>query len=260
MKSHGLQLLIIAACLFGQPILASADQIYKCNGKYTNKPCESLEPDKIEAAPAEEKPKPTPTPVVTSAELREKRSILHNLTMKWAALRDKYGMTVDIGSAEALCGKEGPSVDACRDKVIDLSDSIDQKMLEFAKIKAQEDATRAQEQRNKLDSSKGDTNVVVVTQQPVVVHVPVHPPRPGTMGGAGVNIQGSGTGGTVGVGGTVGSRNINNSQTVGGFAAGGTVGTTTIEENVVVPGVGTINKTTVQSGSQIGVDIRQRQK
>lgn len=186
-------LFLVTLAIFFAPRVVAA-QIHLCKGEWTNKPCEGVSQKTLDEVSqgADDQQR---------ALLSEKRSLIHELTMKVLKARDDFNLTFDIADVEDLCFKRQSSIDECRDKVNQSDDRLDKKISDAAAVRAQEDANKLRAERNQIEAEK--PNVTVVERKNIFVVEEDrrfrHPrdfvtPPPGA--GISVNTQGITAGGT----------------------------------------------------------------
>ncbi len=183
---------------------AAYAELYECDGKWTNKPCNGDVTRSIEesgsAAPADE---------ATKA-LREKTSLLHDLRMKEIKAREQYDIQYDISSVEKFCLSQESSIEDCSKRIESARTALDKRIATEGSLAAQrranqlqDEANKLQEQRNTIEAEK--PNVAIVENRRIIV-VPRdwdHGHGHHDNGGASIHVQGSGSSGNISVGGSI---------------------------------------------------------
>ncbi len=169
----------------------AAAQLYECDGTWTNKPCKGTVAETLDAATGAPSNDPG---------RGEKRSLLHDFTMKTIKAREDYGIRVDLSPAEKACVKDPVPVEDCRRTISVMQEQLDQDVQAASVIKAREKANKLQEESNKLQRERNEIeaskpDVVVVEKRPLIVVPRNNPlvPIP-HENGIGVGATGSSTG------------------------------------------------------------------
>jgi len=196
------------------PVSLAHAEIYECEGKWTNKPCNGSVTKSIEetgsAVPADENVKA----------IREKTSLLHDLRMKQIQAREVFGIRFDLTAVENFCLKSPSSVEECARRIDSVGAQLEKQMTAADALASQrranelqEEHNRLQEEQNRIESEK--PNIAIVEDYRRIIVVPRdhdhhdfdhRPDRSHDHGGsASINVQGSGTNGngSISVGGSV---------------------------------------------------------
>ena len=231
LNCYGMRALLVLSLLILSPNLSSAE-IYNCDGKWTNKPCDGSVSESI-------KEKTTDKAKADRKILSAKKSLLHELRMEAISAKRKYDVNVDLKKVEELCLKTETSVESCKKEIAATEDRITQKSSEKALVKAQEERNRLQEEANKLQKEKNEQESVVVVERPRRYHIRRdhphyigghgshnHQPHSGhshsghghghsshSQGSVGVGINVQGSNGSIQVGGSIGESKTSTQST-----------------------------------------------
>lgn len=152
---HFLILLIISAT---DPTNIYAE-VYYCSGMWRDKPCDS----------------PTTTHLKSSStypgskELSNKRSLLHELSMKAFKTSREYKIRYDISAIENFCLEKSTSLIECQREVNDMNDRIDDRIASLELIKEQKRANDLQRERNEIESKKPPTQINILEHNTLIV-------------------------------------------------------------------------------------------
>ena len=149
----------------------SSAQVYECNGKWTNVPCDGKAP----AFKAEKRDSHVLTPS-QAAERGRKQTLLHDLTMKSIAAKRDLEIRLDIASADKICNDPLSALAECEKIVQDLDSRLSQMMTDARLVRAQENAAkeqarlrelqiesnRIQQERNEIEARKRNRNLVII--------------------------------------------------------------------------------------------------
>jgi hypothetical protein len=136
-------LLVIIGCLASP---ASAE-LRKCNGVWTNRPCESKDGPSISEIPYRE-----PSPEEQS--LKERKKLLYALETTATTLRSKGG-AIDLAVTRELCLGQNTTTDECKTAILDKEKEINAALLVVA--------TQAPpDQAVVVPRSDGQANVTVI--------------------------------------------------------------------------------------------------
>lgn len=157
-------LFVSTICFFLIFVSAVWADVYQCDGKWTNKPCDGQVAKKLVE---------TEQGLETVDPARgEKRSLLHELTMKALKARDDYQIRTDLASAQNTCTKPGISLEQCQTTAQKIDKDLDEKIDRAAKLankkkqlELQQEANRLQAERNKIEDNKPS---VVVVNRPII--------------------------------------------------------------------------------------------
>lgn len=178
----------VAALLLLSTATPALAQLHECNGMWTNKPCDGSVSNTIGAKESNAPDDPARA---------EKRSLLHELTMRSIKAHEQYDIRTDLAPAEKKCLTEPAPLDECRAAVKQVDEDLDRKIDAASTVaerkKANElrdEANRLQRERNRIEEEK--SNVVVVERRPLII-IPRPSPRPQYIPGSGLGVSASGS-------------------------------------------------------------------
>jgi len=151
-------------------IPASAE-IYNCEGRWTNKPCDS----NSRPAFAEEQSAPDPD-AETKADLSKRKLWLQDLDLLRLRLKRKHDVAVSTREIEELCLNTNSSAIECSQAVSAKENEINQLLVEKDRLNVERD-------RNKIEEKTAEQNAnpptaVTVIQENNVIIAPRHHDRP----------------------------------------------------------------------------------
>lgn len=167
--------------LFLLPFHVSYAQVYNCNGVIGNLPCADRNKDESDNRRSDSNKQSAKAELSAAKARSKKKSLLHELSMKVIRANREYKLDYDEDIVRSFCLKEETSLIECAKKIDELSERIDNRILNLEKIKAQKKANELAEEKFKAESK--DTNVTII-RQPLYVVLPTPTPvwRPGVPG------------------------------------------------------------------------------
>ena len=192
----------VALLFFLLPTAAHAE-LYKCNGTWTNEPCQGEVQNTLQSAPKRTAP--------TDPDRSQKDSLLHNLRMMQLKARRNYDVEYDISAVEDFCRKPAVTAADCQEKTEHAEDRIGKRVTTVASLKEEEAKEEEKEVRR-----EGDENEVTVVENNNYYrrrrrrpgHRPVRPiPYEGhqevVTQGSGISVTGTSATGDTTISGTV---------------------------------------------------------
>lgn len=158
----GLSFFSLMAVLSGVSV-AQADFV-QCNGVWTDKPCEGSVGGTI--------PQSVPPSGGEDPGRSEKRSLLHELTMKSIKAREEYELSYDVRFVQEWCMRKETTVDACRERVDKEEASLDKKMIRASALVDEKRKRKQEEEEEKIKKTQSEANATQVT---VVQNIPRRP-------------------------------------------------------------------------------------
>ncbi len=169
-------LLVLAALAVPQFSSEVRAELKECNGVWTNGDCEGgaakTLKDHVPVAPDD-------------PALSEKRSMIHELTMKTIRAREDFDLRFDIKGVEQFCLKTPSSADDCREKIASAEKDLDKRVSRESKIQTEAKRLKLEEEKEKIAKTEREANATSVTVFQNVIRVPPnyrptpYPPRPG---------------------------------------------------------------------------------
>lgn len=175
-------------------------EVYECDGKWTNKPCQGSITRSLEESGS--------TVAVDPAVklVREKTSLLHDVRMKVIGARNDFDLRYDIEPVETFCLKTNSTLEQCREKITKAEEDLERRLANVSAaaaqrraIELQEEANRIQQERNRIEEKR--PTVTIIEEQPLII-VPRRPHDHHT-GEAGISVSGTTTSGGVSVEGSI---------------------------------------------------------
>ena len=192
----------------------AAAELTNCDGVWTDRPCSQGVLQRRTDVPDAAAPTASTDSKETQRALSQKRSLLHDVTMKSIRAKDQYNLTFSLTGLEQDCLKPETAVADCEKKTDEMHEKIDKRVTEAAAVAEQAKSNKLREEANRLTQERNE----IETNKPVVVvtetrRYPYYrdPRSPGyyenTQSGASIGVSVSGNSGntSVGIAGQAGS-------------------------------------------------------
>lgn len=189
-------------------------ELSNCNGVWTNDPCEGNASTKLE----EKDFKPQdPQKRLQS----KKQQILHDLRMKELNSERAYKVDVAIDAAETSCNDPATTLEDCQEKVTELRDKIDKRILAAKKLEIKEKKIEAE--KAEAEAQGNTTSITIIKErrrypwrEEEYNHIPGTYRRERRTERSGFNIGGTVTGSNANLGGSIGRRSSETTTVIEG--------------------------------------------
>lgn len=159
MRSH----IYTLSILLTLPVSQSAQaELTLCDGHWTNQPCSGEVEQKLRAV--EKSTAQVEAEQAARKQRSDKRSLVHEQTMKQLRARDEHKIAVDMLPVSDFCLQDSTSVNDCRKELDLVAERIEPKVAEAERLKAQQRANQLQEQNNEIEKNK--VPVIVINNMP----------------------------------------------------------------------------------------------
>ncbi len=167
-------ILFFLAQLFQQNAQA---QLFECEGKWTNKPCNG----KVEKELSVKEEKTGIVGISSNPDRAKKSSLYHELMMKSVKAKNDFQIETNLDQAEDKCLKGDYTLEECQTQIDSYNKELDSKIHKAEILKLKKEEVQLQKERNKIAQENNTTTVI--ERRPVYIfknNEPKHKPAPST--------------------------------------------------------------------------------